>query len=71
VEWNEPTDLIFVEMAQANLVHFVKRYSDRDITMHGFRATFKHATTNLTEHAWEVIEECFGHTVGYNTRVSP
>jgi integrase len=62
------TDLVFPSSTNTKLSDMsltaVLRRMGRDVTVHGFRSTFRDWTAERTAYANEVIEKCLAHAIG-------
>jgi len=52
------------------MMMLVRRMGRDDITVHGFRSTFRDWAAEQTNHAWEVAEISISHTVGNKVETS-
>ncbi|HEY0628566.1 MAG TPA: integrase arm-type DNA-binding domain-containing protein [Sphingomicrobium sp.] len=58
----QPDALVFGELSNMAMAMLLRRL-DVDVTVHGFRSTFRDWAGEETEHAREVIEQALAHTI--------
>ena len=52
------------------MIELLKRMGMTDITVHGFRSTFRDWAGDMTDFAWEVMEAALAHKVGSSVQLA-
>lgn len=57
-------------LTNAAMIELLKRMKMTEITVHGFRSTFRDWAGDMTDFAWEVMEAALAHRVGTNVQLA-
>lgn len=57
-------------LTNASMIELLKRMGKTDITVHGFRSTFRDWAGDMTDFAWEVMEAALAHKVGSSVQLA-